>query len=631
MLLLLLATAFGGYRASERSGLRHLRDDSRHQLDLLAAAIDSEVTRHAHIPGALGLNPEVIALLRLPLAERSASGRQERAAADKPGSEQRVANRYLEQLNAHIDGLAVFVLDLRGIVVASSDSIYSDNVLGADFSYRPFFRAAAGGTPYRQYALDAVRNEPGYFFAHPIRDERQDWKVIGVAVVKSSIAGLERRWLSQDAPALIADGNGVVLVSSPPEWKYRTLKPLSGEVIADIRREQFDGQTLFGASSLDIDVDAAGDGSLVSFAGTNALPRDLAHGNRDFLALSRHLPETAWRLVVFSNLRPVRAQAFTHAALATAATACLLLGVLYVKQRRRVLKTRREAQALLEQANQALERNVAERTADLSEAVSRLEAEVFDRKRAEQTLRSAQDELVQAAKLAVLGQLATGITHELTQPLGALRTLSGNAAEFLRRGKVDIAQSNLEIIGKLVDQMGGIIGPLKTFARKAPARSEPVDVGEVVLSALFLLDQRLRSERVEVRNACAVGAVIACCDQNRLQQVLVNLLSNAADAMRESSSRVLEIDAAILPDGRVSIRVADSGPGFSEEERQRLFEPFFTTKPAGEGLGLGLAISQDIVREFGGELRAELRAELRGKSAGAVFVIDLPGSHEGKK
>ena len=634
MALLLLVTAFGIYRVSERSGLRHLREDARHQLDLLAAAIDSEVTRHAHIPGAVGLSTEVIALLRL--------------APDARARQQRLANRYLEQINAHIDGLSVFVLDMRGIVVASSDWIYSDNVLGADFSYRPFFRAASIGTPYRQYAHDLVRNEPGYFFAHPIRDEAQDWRVIGVAVVKSSIAGLERRWLAQDAPALIADGNGVVLVSSPAEWKYRTLKPLSGEVLADIRRGQFDGRT-FGATSLDIDVDAASEGSLVNLAGVSALPPAVAHGNRDFLALSRHLPETAWRLLVFSSLRPVRAQALTHAALAAAATASLLLGVLYLKQRRRVFKTRLEAQALLELANQALERNVAERTADLSEVVNRLEAEVGERKRAEQTLRSAQDELVQAAKLAVLGQLATGITHELTQPLGALRTLSGNAAEFLRRGKVDTAQANLDIVGKLVDQMGGIIEPLKTFARKSPARSEPVDVGQVVASALFLLDQRLRRDRIEVRNGCCVGAVIAFCDQNRLQQVLVNLVSNAADAMRDTQRRVLDIDAVFLPDGRVSIRVADSGPGFSEEERQRLFEPFFTTKPAGEGLGLGLAISQDIVREFGGELKAELRSELRAEltqdvsaslqveasgmddASGAVFIIELPGCIEDKK
>jgi two-component system C4-dicarboxylate transport sensor histidine kinase DctB len=613
MVALLLVAAFAGYWASERSGLRHLRDESLHRLDLLAAAIDSEVTRHAHIPGAVGLSPEILQLLR--------------AAPAGQGAQQQAANRYLERLNAHINGLAVLVLNMRGTVVASSDWIYSDNVLGADFSYRPFFRAASIGTPYRQYAYDSVRNEPGYFFAHPIRDERQDWKVIGVAVVKSGISGLERRWLKQDSPALIADGNGVVLLSSPAEWTYRTLKPLSGEVMADIRRDQFDGRA-FGASSLDIDVDAANDGTLVTLAGANALPQGASHGSHDFLAVSHSLPETAWRLLVFSNLRPVRAQALTHAALAAAASASLLLGVLYFRQRRRALKTRLDAQTLLEQANHALERNVAERTADLSEVINRLESEVCERKRAEQTLRSAQDELVQAAKLAVLGQLATGITHELTQPLGALRTLSGNAAEFLRRGKTDAAQSNLEIVGKLVDQMGGIIEPLKTFARKAPARSEPVDVGQVMLSALFLLDQRLRRDGVDVQNHCKVGEVIARCDQNRLQQVLVNLFSNAADAMRGiPSKRVVSVDAVLLSDGRVEIRVADNGPGFTEEERQRLFEPFFTTKPAGEGLGLGLAISQDIVREFGGEMRAELCAG----SCGAIFIIDLPGGNEGSK
>jgi C4-dicarboxylate-specific signal transduction histidine kinase len=124
---------------------------------------------------------------------------------------------------------------------------------------------------------------------------------------------------------------------------------------------------------------------------------------------------------------------------------------------------------MLEKANQELERNVAARTADLSEAVAGLQREVAERQRAEQTLRAAQDELVQAAKLAVLGQMATGITHELSQPLGAIRTLSANAVEFMHRGDLATAEKNLGIVGQLAEQAGGIITPLKTFARKSPA------------------------------------------------------------------------------------------------------------------------------------------------------------------
>jgi len=209
VMILILVTAFLAYRTSEKQGFNQMRDEASHQLDILAAAIDSEVTRHASIPSAVELNPDVLALLRAPAQRRDGL--------------QPLANRFLQKLNDHLGGPAIFVLDTTGRVVASSDWIYSDNLLGADLSNIPLFRGAVAGTPGRHYAVDNVRKEAGYFFAQPIRDETQDWKVIGVAVVKSSLHELERRWLGQEAPALIVDANGIVLLASPPEWRYATV------------------------------------------------------------------------------------------------------------------------------------------------------------------------------------------------------------------------------------------------------------------------------------------------------------------------------------------------------------------------------------------------------------------------
>ncbi|MFZ1245455.1 MAG: cache domain-containing protein, partial [Azonexus sp.] len=211
MLALILITALLAYRVSEKQGFDQMRDEASHQLDILAAAIDSEVTRHASIPSAVELNPDVLALLRAPPGQQAAL--------------QASANQFLQKLNDSLGGPVIFVLDTTGRVVASSDWIFSDNLLGADLSYMPLFRGAIAGTPGRHYAVDNVRKEPGYFFALPIRDEQQDWKVIGVAVVKSSLHELERRWLGQEAPALIVDANGIVLLASPPEWRYATLQP----------------------------------------------------------------------------------------------------------------------------------------------------------------------------------------------------------------------------------------------------------------------------------------------------------------------------------------------------------------------------------------------------------------------
>jgi len=604
VLVLLLVTALFAYRVSEKQGFGQMRDESSHQLDILAAAIDSEVTRHASIPSAVELNPDVLTLLRAP------AGRQERL--------QGAANRFLQKLNDHLGGPVIFVLDTSGKVVASSDWIFSDNLLGADLSYMPLFRGAVAGVPGRHYAVDNVRKEPGYFFALPIRDEQQEWKVIGVAVVKSSLHELERRWLGQDAPALIVDPNGIVLLASPPEWRYATLQPKRPEELARISREQFAGQPL-GATSLDIAIDAAQDGAVVHLSRELKSVSGPLQGARSYLALSRHLPGTAWRIIVFSDLRPVAVQASTHAALAAAAIGCLLLWLLFLSQRRRLARGREETRLMLEQANQELERNVAARTADLSEAVAGLQREVAERQRAEQTLRAAQDELVQAAKLAVLGQMATGITHELSQPLGAIRTLSANAVEFMHRGDLATAERNLGIVGQLAEQAGGIITPLKTFARKSPALSVAVDVAQAVDAALFLFEARLKKMNVAVDRKFSADSWIAWCDQNRLQQVLVNLIGNALDAMADEPVRCLSFSAERASSGQVALAVSDSGFGFSEEALAHLFEPFFTTKQPGEGLGLGLTISRDILRDFGGDLMAG-----PAPGGGARFVILLP-------
>jgi two-component system C4-dicarboxylate transport sensor histidine kinase DctB len=263
-----------------------------------------------------------------------------------------------------------------------------------------------------------------------------------------------------------------------------------------------------------------------------------------YLVHGRGLQDVGWRLLIFSDLRPVRAQAFGHGALAAVATGFVLLLLLVVAQRRRIV--RQKLEALLEQANAQLESKVARRTKALTDTNARLRKEVAERQQAEQTLRAAQDELVQAAKLAVLGQLAAGITHELAQPLGAMRTLSGNAIEFMKRGNLATVEQNLGIIARLADQMGRIITPLKTFARKSPAIPPPptwptpwAPPCSCSTSACHVRGHRGQPLRA--------GQAIAWCDQNRLEQVLINLIRNAADAMADSEHKTLTLDAAPAP------------------------------------------------------------------------------------
>ena len=592
---LLTVAGLSAYRISERSGMASLEAEAHHRLDLFAAAIDGIVNRYAHVPSTIPLNPEVVALVRQPDDQRL----------------KQAVNDHLERFNQRIGSIAIFVMDEKGMTLASSNWNQPDSFVGEDLSFRPYFQEARRGVSSRYYAVGTTRGEPGYFVSFPIWHEGQ---VVGVTVIKIGLKLLlEQSWLSPETPVLIADGNRVVILSSVPSWRLTTLAPLTATQLAVIDQTRQYNRQPIGAFPVEL-------GSVFSPSEVVDFPHGaMPNGSGRFLALSRQLADNGWRLTIFSDLRPVYAQAWTAVAFAETGAAFVVLAVLFISVRRRSIRQRLEAQAMLQRANAELERKVAERTHDLVEANQRLCGEICERERAEATLRAAQDELVQAAKLAVLGQLATGITHELTQPLGALRTLSDNATEFMRRGDTATLEKNLAIISDLTDRMGAIIGPLKSFARKSPSYPQKVDVGLAMANAQFLLHRRLAEGRVTVTNDCDRGRIAVWCDPVRLEQVLVNLMSNAVDAMAGSAVRTLTLQAEAAEANGVVIRVADSGAGLPPDAPSRIFEPFFTTKPPGEGLGLGLAISRDIIHDFRGSLSARNRDE-----GGAEFLINLP-------
>ncbi|MFT3719405.1 ATP-binding protein [Pseudorhodoferax sp.] len=589
-LALMAASAWLAYGAGEDAGVEQLQAEANHRLDLFASAVEGMVKRSEHVPATIQLNPEVLALLRGPPTPA-------RVAA---------AGTYLRRLNAHVGSLAAFMLNDRGVVVASSnDSHPDDSRLGTDVSFRPYFLEALSGRVGRHFAIGVDGRTPGYFVSHPIRDGAQ---VVGVAAIKISLQPIDQTWAMVGAPALLADANGVVIHSSRPDWRYSALVPLTLEQRVDHQLTRLYDDVRIAQFPLSPRLNPARERQRLD----------------DQLILTRPLDGMDWRVMLFLDLQAVRHAARMQAAMAAVAAAFVALLLLVLAQARRIQRQRREARRMLESANAALESKVHARTQDLLDANARLTREVREREQAEQSLRAAQNELVQAAKMAVMGQLAAGITHELTQPLGAIRTLSGNAEEFLRRGQMEPLAGNLQIIARLADQMGGIIQPLKAFARKSDAVLGATDIGQTFSNALFLYGLRLRRMRVRVDNGCPPGAVFAWCDANRLEQVLINLIGNALDAMAATPEPCLGLRAGhcAAPGGgarRTWIDVEDNGAGLSPRAREQLFEPFFTTKAPGAGLGLGLVISRDIVRGFGGDIQARDRP-----GGGTVFRVLIP-------
>ncbi|WP_300655740.1 ATP-binding protein, partial [Pseudomonas sp.] len=314
-------------------------------------------------------------------------------------------------------------------------------------------------------------------------------------------------------------------------------------------------------------------------------------GRRDYLWQRLALPEEDWTLHLLVEPQALVDSVRSYRLAAAGVWMTLAFLLLYLAQRRK-------NQRLQAGIRERLEREVALRTAEL---------------------REAQDGLVHAAKMAALGQMSAAMAHEINQPLTAMQMQLGSLRLLLDSGRQADVHEGLRRIDALLQRMAGLTGHLKTFARKSPAGlSERLRLGDVLEQALQLLAPRLRSEQVELHceidsNAMVLGDAI------RLEQVLLNLLNNALDAMADAEPRLLTV--SIQRQGeQCLLSIADSGGGIAEENLSRVFEPFFTTKPVGQGLGLGLAVSYGIVRELGGSLVATNGAR------GAVFSLRLPAA-----
>ncbi|MBL8417130.1 MAG: sensor histidine kinase [Dechloromonas sp.] len=599
LLALMALSGFGAHRFAQQLGLAELQTTGLHRLDLYTASLEREIGKYAFLPGTLGLERDVLALLG-------------QADGDKLAHQ---VNVYLEQLNERAGTLSIYVINTAGKVVASSNWRRADSFIGEDLSFRPYFREAMASGSGRFFGIGTTRGEPGYYLASTLSD---DSRTLGVAVIKVSLEQLEKSWSTVEAPAMVSDENGVVILGSVADWKFATLRPLDEATRSSFdQTQQYNRRALKALGMTEITEFEHG-ARLVSIARDGPEIVGVYPITGRFLAQSRPLPGTPWTLTVLSHLEQVDEIAQSRAMVAAVGTAFLFMLGLMLDERRRRLKDRLAAREALQKAHDELERKVDERTGDLSAANQLLQDEITERIRAERTLRAAQDELVQAGKLAVIGQLSAGIAHELNQPLAALRTLSGNGVRFLERGDLPTTRTNLERIAQLVDRMGLITSQLRTFARKSSGKLQPVALCQALENALALLEPRLRQAEAEIVRHCPLPEPWARCDANRLEQVLVNLIGNALDAMDGQPVPRIEIDCYGC-DGQAWLSVRDHGAGLAAEALAHLFEPFFTTKAAGVGLGLGLTISAGIVRDFGGTLSGANHPD-----GGAVFTLQIP-------
>lgn len=545
---------------------------------LALAILRGELEKQRALPVILARDPDVRAALR--------------------NGDRHTLDLKLEAIAGETRAAVIYVLGKDGVAIAASNWQEPTSFVGGDYAFRDYFSGAVSGGTAEQYALGTVSKRPGLYITSRVDDGGDP---LGVVVVKVEFDQVEADWRALGGQTYVIDRRGVVLLSTIADWRFQTEIALAPPMVAEIRQS-----LQFGAAPL-TPLPLRRDGEVVRGTG-------IAAGTH--VASRIPIPSTDWRLEVLmpvgAAIRAEQVRLQMLAALVLMPGAALSA---FALRRRQVNLARRNAEA---RVKAELERRVAERTLALAGANDRLVAEMAEHTRAQERLSDAREDLAKANRLATLGQVTAGVAHEINQPLAAMRTYAENARAFLGRADTASVDGALAKIVGLTERIGTITDTLRGFARRGGGPHGPVDLGEAIDGALMILDAALRQAGVVPKLPARAEPVFVLARPVELEQVLVNLMRNAIEAMaeeRDARAPNLAIDVASRGE-RVDIAIIDNGPGLDEAALAQLFAPFRTTKP--RGLGLGLAISQDIVTSFGGTLSATSRP-----GEGTTFTISL--------
>ncbi|WP_330472231.1 sensor histidine kinase [Vibrio harveyi] len=574
-----LCAFIGGHWVWSHS-YQSLLDKHQSQLERFSSHIQNKLDKYAHIPHLLSKDEPLVEALLNP--ENSA--------------QLEITNRYLESVNGVIEAADTYLIDKWGTTIAASNWRKERSFVGRNFAFRPYFKQAITGQRSQYYALGSTSGKRGYYYSYPIV---YAGGVIGVVVVKMDLSKIEDNWQQPNSVFVASDPNGIVFMSSRNDWLFKSLQPLEEPTAAEVWASR---------QYLNTTIDSLGFVGDMSLAHTEA--KQGSPYNKGTLVVSS-LPLENLKLTI-RVLSPKQSVIwFTMGyllVLTLVFTVLFLVGqLIYHRQQRH-----RQIERIQQEANQKLEYQVMARTAEL-------QAEIAQRIETEQTLRVTQDELVQAAKLAVLGQMSASISHELNNPLAAIRSFAENGKLFLHKEKYERTEENLTRISALTDRMANISQQLRSFAKKTSGNElAQTHLLPVIASAKELMKPAFKSARVTLNTKLIEQDVEVQINTIQLEQVLVNLLTNAIEATKgqENKQVHLSIEKDIQAE-LVWIYVDDNGTGLGEFTFSQLCEPFLTTKQ--NGLGLGLSISQQILAGMNGKLSAQNREQ-----GGARFSICLP-------
>ena len=469
-----------------------------------------------------------------------------------------------------IGAASLILMDMDGRIVAATNR----ERLGENQRSQPHFLNAMRSNA-TTFTVEE-RAEGGFSFTY---SRRVDDNGLGVGVVSVGVdlAKLERSWAGISDAVLVLDSEGRVILATEPRWRGRS----EAEALALLEPE------------------AAIERALRTTPDWSALPIEAYLRGDGVMRQEARVPFQGWRVISFTTFSSVRERVNAILALEIMGFAILLAGLFWALSRR---------------SNVAM-RVFQRESAELRALNRRLQQEIAEREKVEKNLEVAEQTVAQTSKLAALGEMSAAVSHELNQPLAAMKTYLAGVRLLISRDRADEAIVAAQRIDGLIERMGAITKQLKSYARKGADRLEPVDVKDALLSSLAMMEPQLRQRQVAITRTLPDQPVMVYADRMRLEQVIINLLRNALDATKMAAEP--SIDILLAQGDLVRLSVRDNGTGI--EDLDALFEPFYTTKQPGDGTGLGLAISSGIVNDFGGRLTAR-----NAGKGGAVFEVELP-------
>ena len=591
---LLAIVLFLSSRWIYRQGFEKLAEQGMVKLELYRTYLQGVLEKYETLPELLATDKMLLAALQNPSNQLQIDA----------------LNRYLEAINSISDTADIYLMDRNGLTIAASNWKHDNPFIGNNFSYRPYFQEAMRGRLGRYFALGTTSSKRGYYFAFPVR---KSMDILGVVAIKINIDTVEQNWAHREESFMISDPDGVIFITSTPEWRYRTfelLPPEQQKKIVDSKRYP---NTRFETLGTNIENIANGRQLLQLTP-----PRESEE--KSYLRQFHFMRDAGWYVNILTDMGKLKRDVFIFNSLICSGLVLGFLFLLLLSQRqhrlRELNRIEEEARRTLQEANEQLEFRVLDRTRELTETNRLLRKEIADRQRTEAALKKTRSELIHAAKLAALGQMSAGINHEFNQPLAAIRSYAENGRQFLDKGRLDDTRWNLEQIAELTVRMAQIGSQLKLFARKSSGQMTTVPLHGVIDGALEILGPAIKKSGATVRVRITPEDLEVKANNVLLQQVLVNVISNGIQAMEGKERKEISIDAKQEQE-LVPIIIEDSGTGIPQAHLPHIFEPFYTTKKSGQGLGLGLTISDRIILDMNGTITAVNTPD------GACFIITL--------